>query len=136
MTTNEIKTQQNHTTNGTSIGSGPATCQNMAHRQPYYRVSAAETGWDIAVYLPGFTKEELDVSVEGKVLTVKTKGPLSIPETWRPISQAYESQPYYLELYLGQSVDDQAIQAKVEAGVLELHLAKRKSAQKQSINIT
>ena len=134
MNVNEMKTEQDNKAQETCCGSA-SCCESLNCCQPYHCITEAETGWNVLVCLPGFTKDAVAVSVAKNILTVKTRDSRAVPETWRPVYRSQAEPGYCLQLSLGETVDTESIEAKMEDGVLELQLSKVKSAQKRSIEI-
>lgn len=70
-----------------------------------------EKAWTLSFDLPGVSREELNITVEGNVVRLETK-----PEAKRQYKAAYE---------LADEIDTDATTAKLENGVLTLTLAKK-----------
>jgi HSP20 family protein len=70
-----------------------------------------DKAWTVTLDLPGVTREELAINIEGAVVRIETK-----QEAKRPFKAAYE---------LPQDIDAEATTAKLENGVLTLTLAKK-----------
>ncbi len=69
-----------------------------------------DKAWTVSLDLPGVTREDLKIQVDGAVVRIETR-----PEAPRAYKAAYE---------LPQEIDVEATQAKLENGVLTLTLAK------------
>ena len=76
-----------------------------------YDVKQDEKTWTLTFDLPGVSREDLEITVEDRVVTLKTK-----PEAKRRYSAAYE---------LPEDIDADATVAKLENGVLTLTLGKK-----------
>jgi HSP20 family protein len=70
-----------------------------------------DKAWTVTLDLPGVTREELAINIEGAVVRIETKA-----EAKRQFKAAYE---------LPQDIDAEATTAKLENGVLTLTLAKK-----------
>ena len=70
------------------------------------RLSEEEKSWTVSLDLPGVTREDLKIQVEGPVVRIETR-----PEAPRAYKAAYE---------LPQDIDVEATRAKLENGVLTL----------------
>ena len=75
-----------------------------------------EQTWTLAIDVPGVSREQLTISIEGASVKVET-----LPDAPRQYRKAYE---------FGQEVDAAASSAKLELGVLTLTLAKRRPEPK------
>lgn len=69
-----------------------------------------DKAWTVSMDLPGITREDLKIQVDGAVVRIETR-----PEAPRAYKAAYE---------LPQDIDVDGTQAKLENGVLTLTLAK------------
>jgi HSP20 family protein len=74
-------------------------------------VAQDDKAWTVTLDLPGVTREELAINIEGAVVRIETKA-----EAKRQFKAAYE---------LPQDIDAEATTAKLENGVLTLTLAKK-----------
>lgn len=77
--------------------------------------------WTVTLDVPGVTREQLSVEVEGSTLRVETT-----PEATRRYQAMYE---------LPREVDPEACEAKLQDGVLTLRLAKAQSATARRIEV-
>jgi HSP20 family molecular chaperone IbpA len=74
-------------------------------------IQADEQSWTLSVDVPGVTREQLTIGIEGPVVRIE-----ALADAPRPYKQAYE---------LPQDIDATASTAKLENGVLTLTLAKK-----------
>lgn len=77
------------------------------------KVEQNEEAWTVTLDVPGVTREQLAIDVDGSVVRVKTA-----KEAARQYQAAYE---------LPAEIDAEATSAKLENGVLTLTLAKKKA---------
>ena len=94
--------------------------QNKTVVYPLVDVFESNKEFLLVADLPGVAKEALEITVEGGQLEFRA-------ET--------ESLQYRRSFALGDDVDLDAIEAKLERGELELHLPKRAEAQVRKIAI-
>ena len=76
------------------------------------KVEQDDQAWTVSLDVPGVTREQLSIDVDGTVVRVKT-----VAEAARQYQAAYE---------LPTEIDAEATTAKLENGVLTLSLAKKK----------
>ena len=76
------------------------------------KVEQDEQAWTVTLDVPGVTREQLSIDVDGAVVRVKT-----VAEASRQYQAAYE---------LPAEIDAEATSAKLENGVLTLTLGKKK----------
>jgi HSP20 family molecular chaperone IbpA len=84
-------------------------------------IQADEQSWTLSLDVPGVTREQLTIGIEGAVVRIET-----LADAPRAYKQAYE---------LPQDIDTTASTAKLENGVLTLTLAKKQPASNVT-NIT
>ena len=84
-------------------GVASATCQAQARTD--------ESGWTLSLDVPGVSKEQLTIGIEGQVVRIE-----SLADAPRQYRHAYE---------LPQDIDASSSVAKLENGVLTLTLAKK-----------
>jgi HSP20 family protein len=83
-------------------------------------VQRTETGWTVELPVPGYKPEQLEVTVEDRVLTVSGKG---------------ERRSFQRSLLIPEEVDADAIEAKIENGLLTLTLQLHPKAQPRKIAV-
>ena len=94
-------------------------------------VKETETGYELAVDLPGFKKEEIKLELENGYLTISTEKALENKEEQkgRVLRQERYAGTMSRSFYVGSYVTEEDIKAKYENGVLSLSIPK-KEAQK------
>ena len=83
-------------------------------------VVRTETGWTVEIPVPGFRPDQIDVTVEDRVLTVNGKT---------------ERRTFQRAIVLPEDVDVDAIAAKVEHGMLALTLNRHAKALPRKIDV-
>jgi HSP20 family protein len=83
-------------------------------------VQKTENGWSVEIPVPGLAPEQIEVTVEDRVLTVHGKG---------------ERRSFQRSIVLAEEVDTGAIDAKVEHGLLTLTLPLHAKAQPRKIAV-
>jgi len=103
-------------------------------RTPALDVGETDTAYTVAFDLPGVTREQLKVSVEGRKVSIETVDAAKPAETLADAPKADAPRSLYRErgtaryartVSLPAEVDQTASQAKFENGVLTLTLAKK-----------
>lgn len=85
--------------------------------------------------VPGLTAEELDISVEGRTLTLTASLPERESEGRRYLMQGIVRGDLNRTLRLPRNVDTDAIEATVSHGMLTLHMPKVAEAKVRKIQI-
>jgi HSP20 family protein len=84
-------------------------------------VQKTANGWTVEIPVPGFKPDQIDVTVEDRVLTVTGKN---------------ERRSFQRSILLPEDVDADSIDAKVEHGLLTLGLHLHPKAQPRKIVVT
>lgn len=95
------------------------------HSGPREAVHESDDSWILRLDLPGYAKADVTLTVDGRVLNLKAETPAD-----KPFGGTTERQ-----WKLGEDVDDSAISANLENGVLELKLPKRAKPEARTIDI-
>ena len=116
-------------------------------RTPALDVSETDTHYIVALDVPGFSRDQLKVSVEGRRVSVETVAVVKSDDTAAETTDAgannaprvlYRERSnvrYARTVSLPAEVDQTASQAKFENGVLTLTLAKKVPAGATQLNI-
>lgn len=91
---------------------------------------------DLNVELPGVRREDLDLEVEGRVLTIRGRSAdWTVPDGMRPVLAELEQGDYEARLSLPRGIAADRIEARLEAGVLSLVLP-REAPQRRTIPVS
>ncbi len=116
----------------------PAGTERTRERPLYApRVDIVETedALELLADMPGVTREGVEVTLEQRVLTVRGRAEVSLPEGLAPLHLEYEPGDYERSFALSDAVDPSGIEARVRAGVLHLRLPKAGPAKRQRIEV-
>jgi len=99
-------------------------------------VDIYETNDKYIVYLdmPGTTKENIEINLEGDSLTVQAKV-FEVDKEWKPVTTEFELRDYKRVFTIGNKINREKIDAKYENGVLKLELEKSEAAKPRKIPI-
>jgi len=89
----------------------------------------------IVMDMPGVRKQELDISVEKKTLTVQGMTAYPKMEAEKILDNEFENVRYVRQFTLSDVVDKDRIQANLDNGVLKLHMPKVEQMQPKKIEI-
>ncbi len=107
--------------------------------RPLYapRVDIVETedALEILADMPGVTKDSVEVTLEQRVLSIRGRADVSVPESFAPLYLEYQPGDYERSFTLSDAVDPAGIEARVRGGVLHLRLPKAGSAKRQQIEV-
>ena len=92
-------------------------------------VKETETGYELDVDLPGFSKDEIRLDLENGYLTIRTEKALENKEEkkGKVLRQERYSGTMSRSFYVGDSVTEEDIKAKYENGVLSLTIPKKEA---------
>lgn len=122
--------------NDLSCNCAPATpTTQRAFVRPSYRWQPGETSGTLRVFVPGVSRDAIEVQFEEQTLRLRARRSLTTPEGWRALHRESADADYALALQGFEDVDGSKIQARLEDGVLSLTLPKRAEAAPRAITI-
>ncbi|MFI8232605.1 Hsp20/alpha crystallin family protein [Streptomyces sp. NPDC085900] len=86
--------------------------------------------------LPGVDPESIDLDVERNVLTVKAERKPAYGENTRTVITERPAGTFSRQLFLGETLDTDKIEASYEAGVLKLRIPVAEQAKPRKISIS
>ena len=107
--------------------------------RPVYvpRVDIVETddALEILADMPGVTRDGVEVTLEQRVLRIRGRAELPLPEGVAPLYLEYEPGDYERAFTLSEAVDPAGVEARVRDGVVHLRLPKAGPAKLQRIEV-
>lgn len=85
--------------------------------------------------MPGVANEDLEVTLENKVLSVSGKQRGEVPQETGPNVREYLTGTYQRSFNINRDVDDAGIFARLKNGVLEIELPKARDGQALKIPV-
>ena len=126
---------QNELCNETACNALATDARALPTYRPHYTSRYDERAWEVAVRLPGVSRENVSVTVENEILEVKATRHFDLPAGWRPLGKHEPTQSYRLRLDVGPEVDETRISGWFEDCVLTLRLPLREEVKLRSIEI-
>lgn len=107
-------------------------------RIPAVDVAETDTAYQVKAELPGIRKEDLDVTVDDGVLTIKAEHNDNQEQTenGQLIRQERSYGKFVRSLRLGANVDKETITAEYRDGVLHITLPKAKEVQRRKVEVS
>jgi HSP20 family molecular chaperone IbpA len=102
--------------------------------RPAVNITEEESGLLLTADLPGASKQTLDIHVEKGILTINA--PVSRGLPGRPIYSEFEWAPYYRQFQIPDTVNQSAVRAEFNNGVLTLRLPKAEAAKPRRIEVS
>src|SRR4051812_31943254 len=121
------------------VRAAPPQGTERTRDRPVYvpRVDIVETedALEILADMPGMTRESVEVTLEQRVLSIRGRAAIPLPEGLAPLYLEYEPGDYERSFTLSDAVDPAGISARVQGGVLQLRLPKAGPARLQRIEV-
>ena len=102
---------------------------------PVAVLSEKPDAYELKVELPGIGKDEAELHVEGKTLTLKTHSKYQNPAGFRPFATEFERANYAMSADLPELADLTTLSAKLANGILTVEVKKRPETQAKKIDI-
>jgi HSP20 family protein len=104
--------------------------------RPTYHIDESDEGYEVITFLPGVTRENLDITAEGGVLTITGERAWKQPTDWISLYRESSDRPFVLSLEHDNVIDADKITAALTDGVLRLTLPKTEASRPRKIAIT
>jgi len=91
--------------------------------------------YEIKTFLPGVGKEDAELHMEGRTLTLKTHAKFQNPAGFKQVAAEFEHENYAMSVDLPELADASTLTAKLENGVLLISVKKRPETQPKKIEI-
>ncbi|MBQ9432456.1 MAG: Hsp20/alpha crystallin family protein [Kiritimatiellae bacterium] len=92
-------------------------------------------GYELKIQLPGIGKEDAQLHVEGKTLTLKTHAKYQNPAGFKKVVAEFDRANYAMSVDLPEMADVSTLKAKLENGVMTVTICKRPETQAKQIEI-
>lgn len=89
----------------------------------------------IMAEMPGVSAEDIDVTLERRVLTLRGKVKSHAPEGYQRLSSEYREGDYLRVFTLSDEIDQAHINAEFKSGLLRLELPRTTEAQPKKITV-
>jgi len=103
--------------------------------KPVYDLTESAEAWGLTAYLPGVTKEGLELSVEEGLITLRGRRAWQKPEAWTAVYRESVDAPFALALQHDNTVDADKIHAELKDGVLRVSLPKAEAVKPRKIAV-
>ncbi|HOP64393.1 MAG TPA: Hsp20/alpha crystallin family protein [Spirochaetota bacterium] len=120
-----------------------ATEKNLTHNGnaqrtvyvPVADIYETEDLYSLKLEIPGVPKENLDISIEENELTISAKSVLDDAAVEKCRYSEFSNMDYRRSFKIGNDIDSNKIEAKLENGVLTLTLHKHEKVKPRKISI-
>jgi HSP20 family protein len=109
----------------------------VAQRSPALDVAETEAGYSVNLDLPGVTKEDVKIAIDGRRISVSAQSQReeTKKDGERVIYRERSAASYSRSFTLPEEIDQDGSQAKLDKGVLSLTLAKKRAAAARQLTV-
>ena len=108
---------------------------NEKYIVPSATISEHTEGYELKILLPGIGKDEAELHMDGRTLTLKTNTKYQNPAGFKQVVSEFERDNYAVSVDLPELADPAALSAKLENGILLVNIKKRPETQAKKIDI-
>ncbi|MBQ6136793.1 MAG: Hsp20/alpha crystallin family protein [Kiritimatiellae bacterium] len=102
---------------------------------PMATVTERPEEYEFKITMPGIAKDEVELNMDGRTLTLKTHSKYQNPAGFRQVAAEFERTDYAMSVDLPELADPKALTAKMENGVLFVIVKKRPETKAKRIEI-
>lgn len=103
--------------------------------KPLYEVKETDDAYGLTVYLPGVTKDGLEITAEAAEIRIVGRRNWTKPEGWTALYRESAEAPYELVLTHDNAIDGEKIAAELRDGVLRVSLPKAEAIKPRKIAV-
>ena len=103
--------------------------------KPHYEVAEEKGAYEVRVFMPGVAKNDVKLTLERDRIFIEGSRRAVTDASWKPIFREIPDADYRLQLELNVDIDENAIEARTEMGVLNLRLPVAEAARPRSIQV-
>lgn len=103
--------------------------------KPRFEIKETTDAYGATVYLPGVTKEGLEITAEEDQIRIVGRRAWKLPEGWTALHRESTDAPFELVLSHENAVDNEKIAAELLDGVLQVSLPKHEAVKPRKIAI-
>lgn len=102
---------------------------------PVATLSEKPEEYELKIEIPGIGKDEAELHIEGRTLTLRTHSKYQNPAGFRPVATEFERVNYAISVDLPELADPATLAAKMANGILTIAIKKRPETQAKKIDI-
>ena len=112
------------------------TANQIPTRKPVYEIKETPEGYGATVYLPGATKDTVELTSDNGQFRIFARRAWQQPEGWTPVYRESSDAAYELVLTHDNAVDADKIVAELRDGVLRVSLPKTEAVKPRKIPVS
>ena len=102
---------------------------------PSATLSERPEEYELKIVVPGIGKDDAELHMEGKTLTLKTHSKYQNPAGFKQDAEEFERVNYAMSAEIPEMADPATLSAKIENGILTVIMKKRPETQPKKIDI-
>lgn len=103
--------------------------------KPYYEIKETDEAWGLTVFLPGVSKEGLEITAEDNQVRVFGRRSWKQPEGWTSLYRESSDLPFELLLEHDNALEIEKIHAELKDGILRASLPKATAVKPRRIAV-
>lgn len=104
--------------------------------KPLYEIKETDDAFGVTVFLPGVTKDTLEITAEAGEFRLVGRRAWKQPQGWTALYRESADVPYELSLAHDNALDSDKIAAELRDGVLRVSLPKAEALKPRKITVT
>ena len=113
----------------------PESTRGVAVYRPPVDIFDTGEGVKLMLEMPGVGRDDVEIDLERRVLTIRGRGRVTSPEGYRRVYAEYGEGDYERVFTLSEDIDEAAIRAEMSNGVLTLTLPRAEAAKPKRIEV-
>jgi HSP20 family protein len=113
----------------------PKSTRGVAVYRPPVDIFDTGEGVKLMLEMPGVGRDDVEIDLERRVLTIRGRGRVTSPEGFRRVYAEYGEGDYERVFTLSEDIDEAAIRAEMSNGVLTLTLPRAEAAKPKRIEV-
>jgi HSP20 family protein len=110
--------------------------RSVPTRKPVYEIKETPETYGVTIYLPGVTKDSVELTSEDGQFRVFARRPWQQPEGWTTVYRESTDAAYELVLTHDNAIDADKIVAELRDGVLRVSLPKTEAVKPRKIPVS
>ncbi len=103
--------------------------------RPIYEIKETPEAWGLTAYLPGVTKDGLELTAEEGLVSIRGRRQWKVPSDWTTIYRESADATFELTLSHDNTIDVNRIHAELRDGVLRASLPKAEAIKPRKITV-
>jgi len=118
-----------------SSGASAPTTPAVPTVKPVYEVKQTDDAYGLTVFLPGVSKENLEITAEDGQFRLFARRAWKQPESWTSVYRESSDAAYELVLTHDNLIDPDKVVAELKDGVLRVSLPKHEALKPRKITV-